>query len=143
MTEQTSSQSLSPSRWQVQRPLSEPVLESAEQELGSPGASSTPSRPEQRSAVSGNGIDHKGWQAWNQMREQLSQRVSEQPGRTALLAVGAGALAGLWLSCSLSHGPLERFTAPAYGTPMRRAGSAMRPWALSRAGASRWISWWR
>ena len=104
MSEQTSSQTLSPSRWQVQRPLSEPVLESAEQELGSPGASSTPSRPEQRSSVSGNGIDHKGWQVWNQMREQLTQRVSEQPGRTALLAVGAGALAGLLLGRILGRG---------------------------------------
>jgi hypothetical protein len=98
MTEQTSSQNLSSKRWQVQRPLSEPVLESAEQELGSPGPLSTPSRPDQRSSVSGNGIDRKGWQAWNQMREQLTQRVSAQPGRTALLAVSAGALAGLLLS---------------------------------------------
>jgi len=97
MTEQSSSQSATPTRWHVQRPLSEPVLESAEQELGTQGAPSAQSRPEHRSSVSGNGIDRKGWQVWNQMREQLTQRVSEQPGRTALLAVGAGALAGLLL----------------------------------------------
>ena len=37
------------------------------------------------------------------MREQLSQQVSQQPGRAALLAVGAGALAALLLSRILGN----------------------------------------
>lgn len=93
MTEQASSQGSTSSRWHVQRPLSEPVLESVEEELGARGA-----QQEEHAPLSGNGIDRRGWLAWNQMREQLSQQVSQQPARTALLAVGAGALAALLLS---------------------------------------------
>ncbi len=98
MTEQTSSQGSTSSRWHAQRPLSEPVLESVEGELGAQS-----SQQQEHAHLSGNGIDRRGWQAWKQMREQLSQQVSQQPGRAALLAVGAGALAALLLSRILGN----------------------------------------
>ncbi|MEI7786813.1 MAG: hypothetical protein WCK08_20685 [Betaproteobacteria bacterium] len=114
MTEQASTQGSTSSRWHVQRPLSEPVLESVERELGAQAAQGsqeahkvhepqgTPARAEQprphTGSHTGNGIDHKGWQSWADLRDQLAHRVTEQPGRAALVAVGAGALTALLLN---------------------------------------------
>lgn len=84
-----------PSRWQAQRPLSEPVLESVEAEIGAQASDSSVSMP-RAPRMAGNGADASGSFWWNKMREQLSAQVREQPARCALLAVGLGAL-GAWL----------------------------------------------
>ncbi len=85
---------LGASRWQAHRSLSEPVLESVEQELGS--AQSMPSS-EQSSATQGvrsqpgNGIDTSGQAWWMRMQQQLKRQVSQRPTQSALLALGVGA----------------------------------------------------
>lgn len=95
MKEHSSNQAATTAVWHVQRPLSEPVLESVEHELSEHSA---PLDSHKRAPSTGNGIDHKGWAAWQQLREQLTHRVSERPGQAALIAVGAGALAALLLA---------------------------------------------
>jgi hypothetical protein len=86
-----------PSNWQAKRPLSEPVLESVEAEIGAqaadPGAS-TPHAPK----MAGNGADPSGLFWWDKMRQQLMEQVREQPARSALLALGVGMVAALLMA---------------------------------------------
>lgn len=75
------------------RSLNDPVLTSAEEELdvarSDPDASTWAS-----SEVPGGGTAAP-W--WPQMQDRLGRYVSERPGRAALLALGAGALAAVVL----------------------------------------------
>lgn len=83
------------SRWKTHRSLQEPVLETVEEEIGV----APPERPQPSAARGGNGLDTSGPISWTRVREQVLEQVSQQPVRTALLALGAGALSA-WL---LSH----------------------------------------
>lgn len=76
-------------RWKTHRPLDEAVLESAEEEMGLSATSS------QSAPNPGNGLDTSGL-AWGQLREQIVQQVKDKPARSAMLALGAGAIVA-WL----------------------------------------------
>lgn len=84
-----------PSHWQARRPLSEPVLESVEAEIGAQAIDSGVSTSK-FPWLTGNGADASGSFWWNKMREQLSIQVRENPARWAVLALGTGALTA-WL----------------------------------------------
>jgi hypothetical protein len=81
--------------WRSPRHLNEPVLSSAQEELHA--------NPEPQSAsyssATGSGVAGRSGQAawWRRPQEQLTHYAREQPGRAALLALGAGALAALLL----------------------------------------------
>lgn len=78
------------------RVLNEPVLRSAEDELDiqmhDTGASYTGG---EGSRLAYRGANASAW--WTQIQSQASRYVSEQPGKAALMALGAGALAALLL----------------------------------------------
>ncbi len=80
------------STWKIHRSLQEPVLESAEEEIGV----RSPTGQQAGAALGGNGLDASGQVWWVRLREQVAQQVNQQPARTALLALGAGALTA-WL----------------------------------------------
>ena len=88
------------SNWQAHRPLSEPVLESVEAEIGAQAAEQVRPVPE-ASRTGGNGVDTSASFWWEQMRQQLSEQMREQPTRSALLALGMGALAALLIAQGL------------------------------------------
>lgn len=89
-----------PSNWQAHRPLREPVLESIETEISAQALEQAGPVPE-ASRTGGNGVDTSGSFWWEQMRQQLSEQMKAQPARSALLALGVGALAALLIAQSL------------------------------------------
>jgi hypothetical protein len=86
-----------PSNWRAQRPLSEPVLESIEAEIGAQAADAVAQKP-QSPRMAGNGADPSGLFWWDKMRQQLMTQVREQPTRSALLALGVGVAAALLMA---------------------------------------------
>jgi len=92
-----------PSSWRAQRPLSEPVLESVEAEIGVQ-ATETGAREPQPARMAGNGADRSGLFWWDKMRQQLMTQVSEQPARSALLALGIGVVAALLMTQGMRRG---------------------------------------
>jgi hypothetical protein len=83
---------LSATRWQAQRPLSEPVLESVEEELGADQSQPSSRQPaEGLHSRPGNGIDTSGQAWWMRMQQQLARQISQRPTQAALLALGVGA----------------------------------------------------
>lgn len=86
-----------PPGWRGQRALEEPVLSTADQELDGQAATqqaSAAASPEPSAAA-------RAASAWHEVQQLLARQVSERPARTALLAVGAGALAAWMLGQSL------------------------------------------
>lgn len=83
---------LGATRWQAQRPLSEPVLESVEEELGTHQSQPSSRQPaEGLHSRPGNGIDTSGQVWWMRMQQQLARQISQRPTQAALLALGVGA----------------------------------------------------
>ena len=100
----TSSVSAGATQWQTQRPLSEPVLESAAHELSAQKESTwSEYGPKSHGSghIGGNGIDHSAQAWWSRLQGQVSEQVSQRPAQTALLAIGAGALIAWMLSPGL------------------------------------------
>jgi hypothetical protein len=91
------------SNWQAQRPLSEPVLESVEAEIGVQAADPSAPTP-QAPKMAGNGADPSGLFWWDKMRQQLMEQVREQPARSALLALGVGMVAALLMAQGMRRG---------------------------------------
>lgn len=75
--------------WKTHRCLSEPTLESVEEEIGVGAASTSPQR------AGGDGLDTSG-QRWTEWSQQVLEQVRRKPGQAALVALGVGAL-GAWL----------------------------------------------
>lgn len=87
--------------WRSPRSLHEPVLSSAQEELGvNPEPPSGSDTSASDASVEG---DSRQPVWWGRSQAQLTRYVSEQPGRAALLALGAGALAALLLGRGLSR----------------------------------------
>lgn len=86
-------------RWKTHRSLQEPVLETVEEEIGV----ASPEGPKPSAAHAGNGLDASGPISWTRVREQVLEQVGQQPVRTALLALGAGALSAWLLSQALNR----------------------------------------
>ncbi len=88
-----------PRTGETHRSLQEPVLSSAEEELGldtSMHDSGTTYTAEEGSApIYSTAGSRPAW--WMRMEDNLGRYVSEQPGRAALMALGAGALAAVLL----------------------------------------------
>ena len=83
---------VSATRWQAQRSLSEPVLESVEEELGADQSQPSSRQPaEGLHSRPGNGIDTSGQAWWMRMQQQLAHQISQRPTQAALLALGVGA----------------------------------------------------
>jgi len=81
--------------WRSPRSLQEPVLSSAQEELDmNPEPQSANFTSASDSSVAGLS-GQPAW--WRRSQEQLTRYASEQPGRAALMALGAGALAALLL----------------------------------------------
>ena len=79
-------------RWKTHRPLQENVLESVEEEIRvAPSIG-----PQSSSSAASPPLDGSSQVWWSRLREQVAQQVEEKPARTALLALGAGALTA-WL----------------------------------------------
>ncbi len=109
-----SSQSHSPKpgpdrSWLSHRTLNEPVLSSAQEELDvkpnpysdkHSGATFSEQTHQSAQKVQSDQGDQLVW--WSRPQEQFMRYVSEQPGRAALMAVGAGAVAALLLGLGLS-----------------------------------------
>ena len=81
--------------WRSPRSLNEPVLSSAQEELDM----NTVSQSTSYNTASDTSVESHSGQApwWRRSQEQLTRYASEQPGRAALMALGAGALAALLL----------------------------------------------
>lgn len=86
--------------WRSARSLHEPVLSSAQEELdANPEPQSASFTRAADSSVEGRS-GHSAW--WSRPQEQLTRYATEQPGRAALMALGAGAVAMLLLGRGLS-----------------------------------------
>ena len=82
-----------------QRRLHEPVMSSAEDEMSldmpSLDSGNTDTAGEEAAPIYGSSSSRPAW--WMRMEDNVSRYVSEQPGRAALMALGAGALAAALL----------------------------------------------
>lgn len=85
--------------WEGRRSLNDPVLTSAEEELDV----DTPTH-DTGTSYTGTDDSSMGYQSaaskpewWMRMEDQVGRYVSEKPGKAALMALGAGALAALLL----------------------------------------------
>lgn len=81
------------------RALNEPVLSSAEDELDV-NTNTTSQASQAQGSTYTTGDTSPAW--WMRLEGQVSRYVNEQPGRAALMAVGAGALAAMLLGRRLS-----------------------------------------
>jgi len=86
--------------WRSTRSLHDPVLSSAQEELD---ANPEPHSASCTSASDASVAGRSGQAAWwSRSQEQITRYATEQPGRAALMALGAGAVATLLLGRGLS-----------------------------------------
>ena len=86
--------------WRSTRSLHDPVLSSAQEELdANPEPHSASCTSASDSSVAGRS-GQAAW--WSRSQEQITRYATEQPGRAALMALGAGAVATLLLGRGLS-----------------------------------------